>query len=111
MYRPPRYIDKPMRSTDIGVVNFPTDVVLKISLEGWGFSPNDKLRIIPYNKGCSDYDDRYKGPVGTNKFLTGCPGDCAPAVPDTNIVGYTLSSEGLIGMDVDEFNEPVQVGM
>jgi hypothetical protein len=99
----------PWGSVDTPNFDFPTDVVLKIALEGWGFSPNDKLRIIPYSGQCSDYVDKYGGPQGTTKLLTGCPGDCEAATADTNIIGYTLSSEGLIGMDVDEFDQPIQV--
>ncbi|CAE7772689.1 unnamed protein product [Symbiodinium pilosum] len=32
---------------------FPTNVVVKFDLKGWGFSPNDKIRIIPATSQCS----------------------------------------------------------
>jgi hypothetical protein len=50
---------------------FPVGVVVKIHVTGWGFSANDKLRIIPAQSQCSDNNNN---PNSATSFRTNCPG-------------------------------------
>ena len=63
---------------------------MKIALDGWGFSENDKIRLIDNEKTCLDKDTEDGGPRGATGFMIDCPGSCQEvgADPPTDIVAY-----------------------
>eukprot|EP00929_Paragymnodinium_shiwhaense_P118233 TRINITY_DN9016_c0_g1_i1.p1 TRINITY_DN9016_c0_g1~~TRINITY_DN9016_c0_g1_i1.p1 ORF type:complete len:3331 (-),score=769.45 TRINITY_DN9016_c0_g1_i1:152-10144(-) len=79
---------------------FPSNVVVGISVNGWGLSSNDRLRIIPFEQRCGEgvqgatpYD-----PVGKRNFKVGCPGDtriccCRSAREDEDLVMTANSAD------------------
>jgi hypothetical protein len=72
---------------------FPTEIVVKIHVTGWGFSANDKLRIIPAQGQCTDDND----PDGDISFRVGCPGidgnGCILATPKKSIDVSVVTSQ------------------
>ncbi|CAE8635602.1 unnamed protein product, partial [Polarella glacialis] len=62
------------------------------SLQGWGLSNNDKLRLIPAQSTCSDNSNN---PASDTAFKVGCPAQdgqgCSQATP-TNIISATVAT-------------------
>jgi hypothetical protein len=54
---------------------FPTNIIVKIELEGWGFTAKDKLRIVPAETSCTDNTGN---PSGDTTFRIGCPSTPVP---------------------------------
>eukprot|EP00930_Biecheleria_cincta_P092360 TRINITY_DN8222_c0_g6_i1.p1 TRINITY_DN8222_c0_g6~~TRINITY_DN8222_c0_g6_i1.p1 ORF type:complete len:3282 (-),score=484.47 TRINITY_DN8222_c0_g6_i1:314-10159(-) len=78
----------------------PTQVVIKFDLEGWGFSNEDVLRIIPADStcdsACTSRGSRANDPCGDTSYKVGCPADRAPgcrvASSDQKIVSSVVTS-------------------
>jgi hypothetical protein len=75
---------------------FPTHVIVKMKVFGWGLDGSDKLRIIPATASCADASGgQTNNPQGFTKFKVGCPAvglDCKKATTNQQIKLNALSS-------------------
>ncbi|CAK9104234.1 Hypothetical protein (Fragment) [Durusdinium trenchii] len=83
---------------------FPTNVVVKFDLKGWGFSPLDRLRIILANAECSGDDQNPNDPASDTSFKVNCPAingqGCRQATTSESILTSVMTSSS-VGIFVD----------
>ncbi|CAK9087825.1 unnamed protein product [Durusdinium trenchii] len=76
-------------------VILPTNFVVRIDLEGWGFTPQDSIRLITTTQTC--YENAYSPKGVLSGFRLGCPGldgtSCRLPVVEEDIKVYLISSE------------------
>ncbi|CAJ1376466.1 unnamed protein product [Effrenium voratum] len=80
---------------------FPTNVVVKFDLKGWGFSQDDRLRIIPATSQCSANNNDPDSDLG---FKVGCPAvdgtGCRQATAQESIMTSVMTSTS-VGIYID----------
>ncbi|CAJ1392081.1 unnamed protein product [Effrenium voratum] len=76
-------------------VLLPTNFVVRIDLEGWGFTSQDTLRLITQTQTCSENANNPKGVV--DGFRLGCPGvdglTCRKPVVEEDVSVMLISAE------------------
>lgn len=88
---------------------FPTNTVVRLELDGWGFDPTDKLRLLTQSQLCLESDFN---PTGVTDYKRGCPGinktGCArpDQFEDIEVVVDSANSTGIYitALEIDVFN-------
>eukprot|EP00929_Paragymnodinium_shiwhaense_P012881 TRINITY_DN120761_c0_g1_i1.p1 TRINITY_DN120761_c0_g1~~TRINITY_DN120761_c0_g1_i1.p1 ORF type:complete len:3438 (+),score=820.13 TRINITY_DN120761_c0_g1_i1:922-10314(+) len=75
-------------------VTLPTNFVVRIELDGWGFTSTDSLRTISLAQACDENDF---SPLGKFEFKVGCPGvnssSCQFPSRDDHVSAYVEGSD------------------
>ncbi|CAK9075671.1 unnamed protein product [Durusdinium trenchii] len=87
--------------TDIQL-NLPTSFVVRIDLEGWGFSDTDSIRLISMTQTCRE---NANDPRGVDVYRLGCPGlnssSCRRPTEKEDISVHVISAE-ITGLHITE---------
>ncbi|KAF4672007.1 protein arginine methyltransferase 10 [Perkinsus chesapeaki] len=89
------------------VWNFPVDVIVGLSLDGWGLDESrDFIRIVGSSENCEQISAANPEPSGITTILLGCPAEngagCRAATETTNLVGHLLGSHDTAGVHLHD---------